>query len=110
MGVNLDCRFLDEEKPCDLAVRKPLPEQFEDLALAWREACSWVIVSNRLTHRLSKVCVADTPQQISEAFRRHVDLASMTWVKAGDFKKANVSTKQQESEFLGAEFARAEKG
>jgi zinc protease len=31
-----------------------------------------------------------TPQQISDAFRRHVDLSTMTWIKAGDFKKANV--------------------
>jgi zinc protease len=31
-----------------------------------------------------------TPAQISEAFRRNVDLAGMSWVKAGDFKKANV--------------------
>jgi len=31
-----------------------------------------------------------TPQQISEAFRRHIDLSSLTIVKAGDFKKAAV--------------------
>jgi zinc protease len=31
-----------------------------------------------------------TPAQINEAFRRNVDLASLSWVKAGDFKKANV--------------------
>lgn len=29
-----------------------------------------------------------TPEQISAAFRRHVDLAGLTIVKAGDFKKA----------------------
>jgi hypothetical protein len=52
MGVNLDCRFLDEEKPCDLAVRKPLPEQFEDLALARRQARSWISLAEyRLTNR-----------------------------------------------------------
>jgi zinc protease len=31
-----------------------------------------------------------TPQQVSEAFRRHVDAATLTYVKAGDFKKAGV--------------------
>jgi zinc protease len=31
-----------------------------------------------------------TPQQISEAFRRNIDVNSMTVVKAGDFKKAEV--------------------
>ena len=31
-----------------------------------------------------------TPQQITEALRRHLDLTNMTYVKAGDFKKANV--------------------
>jgi zinc protease len=35
--------------------------------------------------------VADlTPQQISDAFRRHVDPSALTVVKAGDFKKAAV--------------------
>jgi len=31
-----------------------------------------------------------TPQQITEALRRHLDLPNVTYVKAGDFKKANV--------------------
>jgi zinc protease len=31
-----------------------------------------------------------TAQQVSEAFRRHVDAAALTYVKAGDFKKAGV--------------------
>jgi zinc protease len=31
-----------------------------------------------------------TPEQISGAFRRHIDPASLTFVKAGDFKKAQV--------------------
>lgn len=31
-----------------------------------------------------------TPQQISDAFRRHVDLSTLSYVKAGDFKKAKV--------------------
>jgi zinc protease len=29
-----------------------------------------------------------TPEQITEAFRRHIDPAAMSYVKAGDFKKA----------------------
>jgi zinc protease len=37
----------------------------------------------------SKVA-ALTPQQITEALRRHLDLANVNYVKAGDFKKANV--------------------
>jgi zinc protease len=31
-----------------------------------------------------------TPQQITEALRRHLDLPNVNYVKAGDFKKANV--------------------
>lgn len=31
-----------------------------------------------------------TPQQIDDALRRHLDLSAMTFVKAGDFKKAKV--------------------
>jgi zinc protease len=31
-----------------------------------------------------------TPEQVSAAFRRHIDASSVTLVKAGDFKKANV--------------------
>jgi zinc protease len=44
----------------------------------------------RFDEDLEKKMEALTPQQISEAFRRRLDLSSMTWVKAGDFKKANV--------------------
>jgi zinc protease len=31
-----------------------------------------------------------TAQQISEAIKRRLDLSSMTWIRAGDFKKASV--------------------
>ena len=31
-----------------------------------------------------------TAQQISDVFRRHIDPAALTLVKAGDFKKAGV--------------------
>jgi zinc protease len=31
-----------------------------------------------------------TPEQVSEAVRRHVDPAELSFVKAGDFKKAGV--------------------
>src|SRR5262249_40386978 len=34
-----------------------------------------------------------TAEQISEAFRRHLDAPSITYVRAGDFKKANVYQK-----------------
>jgi zinc protease len=39
---------------------------------------------------LEKKIAALTPQQISDAFRRHVDAASLSIVKAGDFKAAGV--------------------
>ena len=31
-----------------------------------------------------------TPEQVSEAFRKHIDPSALTVVKAGDFKKAGV--------------------
>jgi zinc protease len=31
-----------------------------------------------------------TPEQVSAAFRKYVDPAALTFVKAGDFKKAGV--------------------
>jgi zinc protease len=31
-----------------------------------------------------------TPEQVSAAFRKHIDAGGVTLVKAGDFKKANV--------------------
>jgi zinc protease len=31
-----------------------------------------------------------TPEQVSEAFRRHIDPSAISYVKAGDFKKAGV--------------------
>jgi zinc protease len=31
-----------------------------------------------------------TPEQVSDAFRRHIDLSALSYVKAGDFKKAGV--------------------
>jgi zinc protease len=37
---------------------------------------------------LQKKIQALTPQQIVEAMRRRIDLSAMTFVKAGDFKKA----------------------
>jgi len=33
---------------------------------------------------------AVTPEQVSEAFRRHIDPSGLLIVKAGDFKKAGV--------------------
>ena len=40
--------------------------------------------------KLEASVAALTPQQVSEAFRRHVDPASISFVKGGDFKKAGV--------------------
>ncbi len=40
--------------------------------------------------QLEKKIAALTPTQISDAFRRHVDAAALTIVKAGDFKAAGV--------------------
>ena len=31
-----------------------------------------------------------TPQQVSDAFRKHIDPSNLSVVKAGDFKKAGV--------------------
>jgi zinc protease len=39
---------------------------------------------------LESKIAALTPEQVSEAFRRHIDPASLTVVKGGDFKKAGV--------------------
>ena len=41
--------------------------------------------------QLEKKIAALTPSQVNEALRRHVDLAKMSYVKAGDFKKAGVT-------------------
>jgi zinc protease len=40
--------------------------------------------------QLEAKVAALTPEQVSAAFRRYVDPAAMTFVKAGDFKKAGV--------------------
>jgi zinc protease len=39
---------------------------------------------------LERKVAALTPEQVSAAFRRHVDPAALIFVKAGDFKKAGV--------------------
>jgi zinc protease len=39
--------------------------------------------------KLEAAVAALTPQQVSEAFKRHVDPAAISIVKGGDFKKAN---------------------
>jgi zinc protease len=31
-----------------------------------------------------------TPDQVNEAFRKHLDPAALSYVRAGDFKKAGV--------------------
>jgi zinc protease len=49
-----------------------------DRTLKWDEA-------------LEAKVAALTADQVTEAFRRHVDLAAISYVKAGDFKKAGVS-------------------
>ena len=40
---------------------------------------------------LEQKVAALTPEQISAAFRRHIDPSALTFVKAGDFKKAGVT-------------------
>jgi zinc protease len=40
--------------------------------------------------KLEAAVAALTPQQVSEAFRHHVDPAALSYVKSGDFKKVNV--------------------
>ena len=46
--------------------------------------------TTRFDEALEAKVGALTAQQVSEAFRRHVDPAAMSYVKAGDFKKAGV--------------------
>ena len=41
--------------------------------------------------KLEAAVAALSPQQVNEAFRRHVDPAALNIVKAGDFNKAGVS-------------------
>jgi hypothetical protein len=40
---------------------------------------------------LQRKVQALTPQQIVEALRRQIDLSKMTFMKGGDFKKANAT-------------------
>ena len=40
--------------------------------------------------KLEAAVAALTPEQVSAAFRKHIDLAALSVVKGGDFKKANV--------------------
>jgi zinc protease len=40
--------------------------------------------------KLEAAVAALTPQQVNDAFRRHVDPAALSIVKGGDFKKAGV--------------------
>src|SRR5262249_45112504 len=44
--------------------------------------------SMKFDEELEKKVSALTPEQVSEAFRRHVDASSLFVVRAGDFKKA----------------------
>lgn len=52
--------------------------EFWDRTMKWDEA-------------LEQKVAALTPDQISAAFRRHIDPSALTFIKAGDFKKAGVS-------------------
>jgi zinc protease len=47
----------------------------------WGRTLQWDV-------KLETAVAALTPQQVSEAFKRHVDPAAVTIVKAGDFKKS----------------------
>ena len=40
--------------------------------------------------KLEAAVAALTPQQVSAAFKRHIDPATVSIVKGGDFKKAGV--------------------
>ena len=44
----------------------------------------------RFDESLEAKVSALTPEQISAAFRKHIDAANLIYVKAGDFKKAGV--------------------
>ena len=44
----------------------------------------------KFDEELEAKVAALTPAQVTEAFRKHVDPSGITYVKAGDFKKASV--------------------
>jgi zinc protease len=83
------------------------PEEVAAAKIAWQEersvarsqdqALAGLLISRARYDRtmqfdqdLDAKVAALTPAQVSEAFRKHVDPAAITYVKAGDFKKANV--------------------
>ena len=49
----------------------------------WSRTLDWDV-------KLEAAVAALTPQQVNEAFKRHVDPAAISIVKGGDFKKAAV--------------------
>jgi zinc protease len=51
------------------------PRDLDDLTMAWDA-------------NLERKVAALTPQQVPNALRRNLDVAAMSIVKAGDFKKA----------------------
>ena len=72
----LDSQLVSRSQDAALLTLLAAREEF-DRTLKWDE-------------QLEQKIAALTPEQISDAFRRHVDAASLTIVKAGDWKTAGV--------------------
>src|SRR5437879_268586 len=72
----LDSRLVSRSQDAALLAVLASHEQY-DRTMKWDE-------------QLEQKIGALTPEQISAAFRKHVDAASLTIVKAGDFKAAGV--------------------
>jgi zinc protease len=72
----LEQRMVGRTEESSLVVTLTQRERF-DRTLKWDEA-------------LEAKVAALTPDQVNQAFRRHLDLSALTIIRAGDFKKAGV--------------------
>ena len=66
---------------------------FNDPKLTPRQKLRLTLAARAIGAQMDAKIQALTPAQINEAFRRHLDPAQLSIVKAGDFRKANVYRK-----------------
>jgi zinc protease len=83
--------------PEEVAAAKIAWEEERSVARSQDQALAGLLIARARYDRTLKFdedleakVAALTPAQVSEAFRKHVDPSQISWVKAGDFKKANV--------------------
>jgi zinc protease len=83
--------------PEEVAAAKIAWEEERSVARSQDQALAGLLIARARFDRTLKFdedleakVAALTPAQVSEAFRKHVDPSQITWVKAGDFKKAKV--------------------